>query len=97
WYVYAIDRSRNPAFELAGEDGVWQPAKVANYRKQKGRDGKDYDTDYIDSAEIVLQSDKVASPVKVRYMGRSRTSGTMYNQASLPLGPFEFPHEIPAR
>lgn len=97
WYVYAIDRSRNPAFELAGEDGVWQPAKVANYRKQKGRDGKDYDTDYIDSAEIVLQSDKVASPVKVRYMGRPRTSGTMYNEASLPLGTFEFPHEIPAR
>jgi sialate O-acetylesterase len=97
WYVYAPDRSRNPAFELAGEDGEWQPAKVANYRQQKGNDGKEYDTDYIDGADIVLQSEKVANPVKVRYMGRSRTSGTMYNEASLPLGPFEFPHGSPAQ
>ena len=66
-------------------------------QKNKVRDGKDYDTDYIDGADIVLQSDKVANPVKVRYMGRPRTSGTMYNEASLPLGTFEFPHEIPAR
>ena len=86
WYVYAPDRSRNPAFELAGEDGEWQPAKVVNFRE-----------DYIDEPDIVLQSEKVANPLKVRYMGRPRTSGTMYNEASLPLGPFEFPHGSPAR
>ena len=77
WYVYAPDRSRNPAFELAGEDGEWQPAEVVNFRE-----------DYIDGPDIVLRSEKVANPVKVRYMGRPRTSGTMYNEASLPLGPF---------
>jgi hypothetical protein len=27
--------------------------------------------------------------VKVRYMGQPKTSGTLYNEASLPLGPFE--------
>ena len=89
WYVYAPDRSRKPVFELAGADGKWQEAKVLNYRKQKGKDGKESDTDYIDGAEIVLSSDGVPEPVKVRYMGKPRTAGTLYNEASLPLGPFE--------
>jgi len=26
----------------------------------------------------------------VRYMGKPMTSGTLYNESSLPLGPFEF-------
>ncbi len=89
WYVYAPDRTREPAFELAGADGTWQPAKVVNYRQGKGKDGKVGDTDYIDGPVIVLSSDKVAEPVKVRYMGKSKTAGTLYNEASLPLGPFE--------
>ena len=87
--MYAPDRSRKPAFELAGADGKWQEAKVLNYRKLKGRDGKESDTDYIDGAEIVLSSDGVPEPVKARYMGKPRTTGTLYNEASLPLGPFE--------
>jgi len=89
WYVYAPDRSRSPAFELAGADGKWQPAKVANYRKGKDRNGNECETDFIDAAEIVLSSEQVADPVKVRYMGQSRTAGTLYNQVALPLGPFE--------
>ena len=89
WYVYAPDYSRNPAFELAGADDKWQPAKVVNYRKGKDRDGKETDTDYIDTPEIVLSSEAVPEPVKVRYMGQPKTSGTLYNEASLPLGPFE--------
>ena len=40
WYVYAPDRSRNPAFELAGVDGAWQPAKVVNYRKGKDKEAR---------------------------------------------------------
>ena len=89
WYVYAPDRSRKPAFELAGADGKWHDAKVLNYRKHKDDDGKEIDTDYIDGAEIVLSSDGVPEPVKARYMGKPRTAGTLYNEASLPLDPFE--------
>ena len=89
WYVYAPDRSRAPAFELAGEDGTWHPAKVENYRKTKDKTGQTVDSDYIDGAEIILSSEAVPAPVKVRYMGRPKTSGTLYNEASLPLGPFE--------
>ena len=88
WYVYAPNRSRALPFELAGEDGDWKPAKVLNFRKNKGKDGKETDTDFIDGAEIVLFSEDVPEPVKARYMGRPRTSGTLYNEASLPLGPF---------
>ena len=77
WYVYAPDRSR------------WQPAKVENYRKGKGQGGAEVDTDYIDTPEIVLSSEAVPEPVKARYMGKARTAGTLYNEASLPLGPFE--------
>ena len=89
WYVYAQDYSRKPAFELAGADGNWQDAKVLNYRRHKGNDGKESETDYIDGEKIILSSDGVPEPVKVRYMAKPRTSGTLYNEASLPLGPFE--------
>jgi len=90
WYVYAPDHSRNPAFELAGADGKWRRAEVVNYRKRKGMDGEDVETDFIDGPEIVLSCEQVAKPVKVRYMGQPCTVGTLYNEASLPLGgPFE--------
>ena len=89
WYVYSPDRKREPAFELAGADGKWLPAKVLNYRKAKEKDGKLVDTDFIDGPVIELSSEGLAEPLKVRYMGRPRTSGTLYNEASLPLGPFE--------
>jgi len=37
----------------------------------------------------VVKSAKVPNPVKVRYMARPRLAGTLYNEASLPLGAFE--------
>ena len=89
WYVYAPNRSREAAFEVAGTNGVWEAAKVVNWRQNKGKDGKTSDTDFIDGSQIVVKSGKVATPVKVRYMGKPRMAGTLYNQASLPLGPFE--------
>jgi sialate O-acetylesterase len=79
WYVYADDRSVTPAFELAGADGVWHPAKLLNVEKS----GK------VKGTTLELTSDKVARPVRARYLGRKRTMGTVYNEVSLPLGPFE--------
>ncbi|MBQ0033011.1 MAG: hypothetical protein KBT68_09460 [bacterium] len=89
WYVYAPNRSRDAAFEVAGTNGVWAAAKIVNYRKVKDKAGKSVDTDYIDEPKIAVRADSVAAPVKVRYMGKPRTAGTLYNEASLPLGPFE--------
>ena len=89
WYVYAKDHSRKPAFELASEDGEWHGAQIENFRKKTSKEGKEVDTDYIDGPDIVLSSEAVPSPIRVRYMGKPRTSGTLYNEAALPLGPFE--------
>lgn len=89
WYIYAPNRSRELPFEVAGADGAWKLAKVLNFRKRKGGDGKEHDTDFIDGTDIVLFCEAVPEPLKVRYMGQPRTMGTLYNEASLPLGPFE--------
>ena len=43
----------------------------------------------IPHPELYIKSAEVSEPVAVRYLGRDRTSGVLYNQASLPLGPFE--------
>ena len=79
WYVYAPNRSIEPAFEVAGTNGVWTAAKLQNVKK----DGP------VTGTDLVVSAPDVPDPVKVRYMGKNRTMGTLYNQASLPLGPFE--------
>lgn len=78
WYVYSDDRSIEPAFEVAGEDGEWKSAKLQNVAK----DG------VVKGGELVVRSEAVPAPVKVRYLVRPRTMGTVYNQVCLPLGPF---------
>lgn len=90
WYVYSKDWSRLAPFDLAGADGVWHSAKIVNYRKRHDVASKAMiDTDCIEGDTIALSSEDVRSPVRIRYMGRSRTAGTLYNESSLPLGPFE--------
>lgn len=89
WYVYSPDRSHEPAFELAGTNGVWAAAKVVNWKPGKGKKGETIESDFVAGSTLVLKSDAVANPIAVRYMGRDRTAGTMYNEAALPLGPFE--------
>lgn len=79
WYVYADNRSVQPPFEMAGTNGVWQAARLTNVEGS----GK------VKGNELKLESKLVPDPVKVRYMGRNRTMGTLYNELSLPLGPFE--------
>ena len=68
-----------PAFEVAGADGTWQQATLQNVEK----------SGTVKGTELVVKSDAVTAPVKVRYLVRPKTMGTVYNQASLPLGPFE--------
>ena len=90
WYHYALnDWNRAIPFEVAGTNGVWQAAKIVNFRPAKNAQGQTYPTEYIDESRIVLKSDKVAEPVKARFMALPRTASTLYNEASLPLGAFE--------
>ncbi len=85
WYVYNADRSKTVPFQLAGADGVWHEAKILNWFANKRGEV----SDYIHESRIVLQSEAVAKPMHVRYMGEKGTAGTLFNQLSLPLGPFE--------
>ena len=78
WYVYSPDRSVTPAFEVAGADGEWKPAQLQNVEKSGNVKGE----------ELVVKSNEVQAPVKVRYLVRPRTMGTVFSQVSLPLGPF---------
>ena len=67
-------------------DGVWHPARLCNEICPKGNQQGD-----VTGADLILASEKVADPVRVRYMGRNRTCGTLFNEMSLPLGAFETP------
>ena len=86
WLLYNEDWTNDNLFEVAGKDGVWKEAKLVNC-------GAKFDNwmtyALIEHPELHLKSDAVAEPVAVRYMGQNRTSGVLYNQATLPLGPFE--------
>ena len=86
WYVYNRDLSLGAPFEVAGTNGVWEAAKLV----ECGDKFEPWQTrGYVDHPSLKVKSDKVAEPVAVRYMGQDRTVGVLYNQASLPLGPFE--------
>ncbi len=60
-------------FELAGKDKVFYPA----------------DAKITQRGKVVLQSDKVANPVAVRYLFKDWADGNLYNIAGLPVGPFK--------
>ena len=87
WYVYNRDFTFGVPFELAGADGVWKPARLVDCGEGFLENQK---RGFIGTPELHLRSEGVGHPVAVRYMGGERPTGTLYNQASLPLGPFVF-------
>ena len=85
WYVYNRDMSLGAPFEVAGTNGVWEAAELVDC----GKSFKPWQTlGLVDHPQLSLRSEKVKEPVMARYLGKDRTMGVMYNQASLPLGPF---------
>ena len=79
WYVYAPDRSVEPAFEVAGRHGGWKPAKLLGVSENGA----------VTGTVLTVRSEEVKEPVMVRYLGRNRSMGTLFNEVSLPLGPFQ--------
>ena len=85
WYVYSANLNLVPAFELCGEDGKWQSATLENEVAVNG-----YRRGIVSGGPtLTLKAEGVANPKRVRYMGRAGTAGILYNELSLPLGPFE--------
>ena len=85
WYCYTPDYSAPAGFEIAGEDGVFHPAHVANALAEKGRKGMIYA-----GRELIVASGKVKSPKRLRYLHGKPWKGSLYSgDSGLPLGPFE--------
>ena len=85
-YMYNADFSLDAPFEIAGEDGVFKPAKIVNLRP--GRKGRGRPRGGIEGSNIVVRAEGVAKPAKLRYCCSSPWKGNVYNEADLPLGAF---------
>lgn len=68
-----------PAFEVAGRHGEWKPAKLLGVSENGA----------VTGTVLTVRSEEVKEPVMVRYLGRNRSMGTLFNEVSLPLGPFQ--------
>ena len=88
WYVYNPDLSPKVGFEVCGADGVWKPAQLVNLVASKGRNGKPYYSGEVKGRDLIVASDAVKEPVKLRYLHSSPWFGALYNDACLPLGAF---------
>ena len=85
-YLYNADtRSRRSAFEVAGTDGVWHAAEPV-FDPCGAWAGENYTPTNV----LRIVSKEVPGPVAVRYLGAKRSFGNVYNQAALPMLPFEW-------
>ena len=80
FYCYNADRSEPRGFEVAGEDGKFIAASVKNRMRNGSIGGK----------ELIIGSDAVAAPKRLRYLGGAHRAGSIYSlDSGLPLAPFE--------
>ena len=86
WYLYNGDWSTANGFEIAGADGTFVPAKIANLRMWKPERGES--RGQIDGRDLVVVADGVKEPKKLRYLFSRPWRGSLYNEANLPLGAF---------
>ena len=89
-YIYnANSKCPDAPFEVAGADGVWRKARPVfePYKTWAG-------SNYIPTNVLRIASEEVKNPVSVRYLGvKKRCFGNVYNQAALPMLPFEWKRE----
>lgn len=88
FYVYNPDRSLTTGFEVCGADGVWKPAEIANFLETKDRSGKPIREGSVDGTTLIVVSKEVSEPKRLRYLHSAPWFANLYNEASLPMGPF---------
>ena len=93
-YVLNEDMSLAADFELMDSAGKWHAARIVNFKdswiwwsKKYAKNGE------FEGNSIELAADGVAQPKAVRYLFNSPWQGSVFNEASLPLGPFMIPVE----
>ncbi len=89
WYVYNKDRSLDRGFEIAGADGVFKPARIENYNFGWGHKGKKHYNGTVKGKDLIVVSDEVKEPKKLRFLAKDPCEDFLYNESCLPLGPFE--------
>ena len=88
FYVYNLDRSLKTGFEICGEDGVWHPADIQNFRVTKDGDGKEYRYGELTGTDVIVAAKGVARPARLRYLHSAPWFGALYNEVNLPVGTF---------
>ena len=89
WYVYNHAKGDSGVgFELAGTNGVWKAAKIVNLVESKDRNGKLQRLGPVKGTKLIVESEEVKEPVKLRYLHSRPWFGALYNDACLPLGAF---------
>jgi len=83
-YYYSPDKSVCTGFEIAGDDGVFFPAKIINAENDPAK----LNFGEIRGTEICLRAREVSAPVKVRYLHSRPWYGCVHNEADLPMGAF---------
>ena len=89
WYAYDPAWGVDYGFEVAGADGVWHPAFVVNANGGKTEKVSWHTRGEVAGRDLVVASEKVEKPVKVRYLHNPPYVGKMFATSGLPLGPFE--------
>lgn len=79
--------SREYGFEVAGADGAWAKAQIGNFRPTRSGGQVEY-RGQIDGRELVVWSDAVKEPKRLRYLHSAPYRGFLMNEAGLPLGAF---------
>ena len=89
WYVYRPDNAKIAGFEVAGADGDFVPANILNYTRLEDGAGRPARLDgRIDGPVLVVGAKEVPEPKRLRYLYAKPWTGTVFNESSLPLGPF---------
>lgn len=91
-YVLNEDMSLAADFELMDPTGAWRAARIANFKESwRWWEKRSVKNGEVEGNVIELSADGVAQPKAVRYLFNSPWQGSVFNEASLPLGPFAMP------
>ena len=94
-YVYNMDKSLTTGFEVCGTNGVWRPADVQNFQVTTNRFNKPVSEGTVAGTTLVVAAKDVPEPKKLRYLHSSPWFANLYNEASLPIGPFRIGEDAP--
>ena len=88
-YVYRKDWKFDLPFEIAGDDGVFYPAELANLKVSKRYGGKPERKGDLDGERmLVVRAKEVQKPRRLRYLYCAPYTGYIFNEVNLPLGAF---------